>query len=172
MQEEINIGNLTKYGILTILQYLGNNQTDLLKLNMKPIKNDQPVVQYYTPDLSTPMTSTETNQMKSVFIMFAHINTTINTTNKALVCNAVKDTLDYATSISIGSGIGSTVGPTIGALYSSIPTGGFFNKKQNNKKFKLNIIQNYKPKRFSSMKNLNHLKKNKGLFSTKTKKNK
>ena len=177
INEEKNIGNMIKFGLLPILQYLAGSETDLFKLNMKQLD----ATNLHTPDLLTPkaeagegagevveeeagaVAAPGVSTLKSLFIMFAHINTNTKDKGKesSLVCDSVNDTLEYINSI-------STV--------KKISVGGYHKKlkKYNNKN---NIIQsihikkNYKKnKRFSSIKNVNNLYKN-TLFTKRTKKN-
>jgi hypothetical protein len=154
IEEKINIGDMTKYGLLQILQNLGGNETDILKLNMKKTKD----INYYTPDLLTYNPVQKLTNTKSKFIMLAHINTATVNKEEKLVCKAVKDTLEYIDSISI--------------VHSNL-RGGYYNKKKFDmkalikKQNKINI--KHKNQRRISMKNIS---KKKRFFSSKTKKNK
>jgi len=105
INEKINIGNMDKYGLIQILQYLAGNETDIFNLNIKSfVAKDGKI--YYYPDFTTEsailkkqkITNTNTNKinLQSIFIMFAHILT--NTTGKD--CNSVINTLEYIDSIS------------------------------------------------------------------------
>ena len=180
INEEINIGNMSKYGLLPILQYLAGDQTDLFQLQMKQIADTN----NYTPML-TGNVAKDANTLNSVFIMFAHINTTTENKNEneiSLVCESAKDTLVYINSI-------SSI-PQIYQFDDDELLGGFYNnykyKNKNNKnkykelknykeilsnikKNKENYIDNHNHKRFLSIKNLSNTNK-KRLFSRRTKK--
>ena len=160
--EEINIGNMNRYGLLPILQHLAGNQTDIFQLNMKKLTGKE----YYTPDLLTqppqpPQVEGQPSisKLKSIFVMLAHINTTTTGKEEKLVCEAVKDTLIYINSISIVQPIKPHVGG--------------YNKNKFNMKALLNkqnkVDIKTKNQRRISMKNIS---KKKRLFSSKTKKNK
>ena len=173
--EEINIGNMNKYGLLPILQYLAGNETDIFELDMKILK-DISEINEYTPDLLTQQNNKNNNlsssKVKSIFIMLAHINTTINEEkDKLLVCNAVKDTLEYVNSISVVKNVKIVKNDSVGGFYN-YKNKNYKNKNMNQyKQILSNITKNNinKLKRFTSMKNISKKKK---LFSTRTKKNK
>ena len=104
--------------------------------------------------------------------MLAHINTTINEEkDKFLVCNAVKDTLDYVNSISVVKSVKIVKNDSVGGFYN-YKNKNYKNKNMNQyKQILSNLTKNNinKLKRFTSMKNISKKKK---LFSTRTKKNK
>jgi len=110
LKEKINIGEMNQYRLLSILQNLAGEESDLNKL---AIKNDI-LDLFKLKDSAVVKTST----IKSLFIMFTNIKifrddknlndkfdiqdsiTPTNISNYQLICGAEQDTLEFAQSIS------------------------------------------------------------------------
>jgi hypothetical protein len=184
INESINMGEMKKYRLLAILQYLANQNSDLDQLATKVYKNKADANEY-TLDLFTLKPGTifvPQTTKKSLFVMFTNIkifrddsktfaSDLINSKdddklkpNLELLCAAEYDTLEFAQSIS------ST---TQGAA-TAVASGGSKTKSNNIKYFSMNDLnkknKNHKTRRNFSITNKKH--KNKGkMFSTHSKKN-
>lgn len=108
LKEKINIGNMVQYRLLSVLQDLAGETSDLYKLKI----NDKGILDLFTiQDPPKPAT------LKSLFIMFTNIKifrddtkgskfdsingiTNENKSNYQLLCGAEQDTLEFAQSIS------------------------------------------------------------------------
>ena len=184
LDETINMGNMGKYRLLSILQSLANQNSNLDQLATKVYKNKADANEY-TLDLFTSKSGTifaPQTTKKSLFVMFTNIkifrddsktfaSDLINSKdddklkpNLELLCAAEYDTLEFAQSIS------ST---TQGAA-TAVASGGSKTKSNNIKYFSMNELnkknKNHKTRRNFSITNKKHKIKGK-MFSTHSKKN-
>jgi len=170
IEEQINIGQMKKYGLISILQSLAGDETNLDTIS-DPTKN---LVDTNIPNLLTQKTHTEgqsaeqpKNTTKSKFIMLAHINPFPNTytdadkekaekADKEKKCKSASDTLAYIDSISANN--------------LKVSAGGYRKKKyyKDINSSLLPILKQHRIKRFTTLKKLKKNKKN--LFTSKTKK--
>lgn len=120
IEEKVNLGQFEKFKLLSMLQDLAGNQSNLSSLRTVPVSTDKG--ERFYPDLMTPLRSDAgaaaaapaQNKFGAIFVMFANIKayirdpTTYNLTNvddplqKELpkLCTAEFDTLEFAESIS------------------------------------------------------------------------
>jgi len=122
INERINMGNMNDYRLLSILQYLAQQEYDLNNLASKTYKNknvDESTLDLFHRKTISASSPTETKQQKSSFVMFTNIKIFRDDSSKAngtdkvnektnndlvknlnLLCPAEYDTLEFAQSIS------------------------------------------------------------------------
>ena len=161
IEEKINIGEMEKYGLISILQSLAGDETNLKAISEKE-KLNRNIPNLLTPKQSVAQSAEQPkNTTKSKFIMLAHINPFPNTNEdeeKQKKCKSASDTLAYIDSISANN---------LGVL----TRGGGYRKKKYYKDINSSLLPTLKQhriKRFTTLKKLNKNKKN--LFTSKTKK--
>jgi hypothetical protein len=171
IEEKINIGQMKKYGLISILQSLAGDETNLNTIKNIKLKETQ-IPNLLTPKKQTEQQSTEQpkNTTKSKFIMLAHINPFPNTNeenkiieaDKEKKCKSASDTLAYIDSISANN---------LDIISVGANSGGSYRKKKYYKDINSSLLPTLKQhriKRFTTLKKLNKNKKN--LFTSKTKK--
>lgn len=170
IEEKINIGQMKKYGLISILQSLAGDETDLEKISKNKLKDnklkDTMIPNLLTPKQSVAQPAEQTqNTTKSKFIMLAHINPFPNTDEneeKQKKCKSASDTLAYIDSISANN---------LDIISVGANSGGSYRKKKYYKDINSSLLPTLKQhriKRFTTLKKLNKNKKN--LFTSKTKK--
>ena len=108
LKEKINIGEMKKYKLLSILQKLANQNPDLEALKPTTTENDKNQIDLFKK--STTQADEKTKE-KSLFVMFSNIKIFTdkadndnkdfaNASAKNTICTAEFDTLEFAQSIS------------------------------------------------------------------------